>query len=228
MKREELEAIKRRVEAATPWEEEWRVLEKYPDYEISNFGRVRTKLRKGNHKQKCGQKYRLLKLVTSPRGYQSVSLPINGSYRHCRIHTLVMVAFCGPRPSGLETAHLNGDPSDNRLSNLIYCTHRENESHKKLHGTNLGQRNSNAKLLGWQVAEIKYLASRAIPQGKIAELFGISHKDVSQILCGRTWKDISARTDVPALVAEVERLRDALLSMKDCFNEKQIREALEE
>lgn len=110
-----------------------------------------------------------------------------------------------------EVAHLNGDKLDNRLENLKYCTHKENEQHKIKHGTNgAGERNASAKLQGWQVSEIKYLADKSVPQGKIADLFGISHKHVSEILSGQTWGNVEARTEVPALIAEVRRLREVL------------------
>src|SRR5699024_1854139 len=140
----------------------------------------------------------------------SVSLPNeSGAYSTRAIHGLVLLSFVGPCPEGKEVAHLNGDAADNRLSNLAYVTPRENERHKFSHGTDArGERNPSANLQGWQVAEIKYLSSKSVPQGKIAQLFDISHKQVSAILQGQTWKDQLARIDVPALVAEVERLTD--------------------
>lgn len=204
----ELEEIKARAEAATPgpWEENWKPIPVALNYEVSDFGNVRSKLKKGNHRNKVGQEWRLLS-QSSDRGYRSVSLPVAGHYRRQFVHRLVLLSFIGPCPDGMEVAHLNGNPSDNRLENLKYCSHKDNESHKKAHGTcPIGESNGQSVMQGWQVAEIKYLASKSVPQGKIASLFDISHKLVSAILTGSGWVSTPARTDVPALVAEVEEL----------------------
>jgi hypothetical protein len=46
-----------------------------------------------------------------------------------------MEAFVGLRPKGLETRHLDGDPSNNQLSNLAYGTSSENHLDMVRHGT---------------------------------------------------------------------------------------------
>lgn len=201
-----LAQIRARYEAATegPWEEQWRPAHKAPGYEVSDLGNVRSYLNKGNHKKKHAGHPRLLKLQKKGP-YLTASLPnTHGNYQHFSVHCLVMRAFVGEPPDGTEVAHLNGVGSDNRLSNLVYVSHKENESHKKAHGTDpVGERNSQAKLLGRQVAEIRYLASRGIPQAKIGALFGLDHKAVSEILCARNWGHIDSRPDVLELIARV-------------------------
>jgi hypothetical protein len=199
-----LAQIAQRAEAATegPWVETWKQIPGCDGYEVSDFGNVRSYYRKGNHKEKRSPHPRTLARRDSASGYPSVSLPVDGSYRTRRIHRLVMEAFVGPAPAGMEVAHLNGDRTDARLANLRYVTHQENEAHKAAHGTSgVGERNSGAQMQGWQVAEVKYLAGKSVPQGKIAALFGISHKQVSAILNGRAWADEAARTDIPAMHA---------------------------
>ena len=42
------------------------------------------------------------------------------------VHSLVALAFHGPRPEGLDVAHGNCVKTDNRPSNLRYCTRSEN------------------------------------------------------------------------------------------------------
>lgn len=51
------------------------------------------------------------------------------------VHQLVLEAFVGPIPPGMEVRHLNGDPTDNRLENLAYGTHSENMRDRLAHGT---------------------------------------------------------------------------------------------
>lgn len=47
------------------------------------------------------------------------------------IHQIVLEAFCGPCPDGMEVLHGNGIRTDNRLSNLRYGTRSENECHEQ-------------------------------------------------------------------------------------------------
>lgn len=210
-----LDEIQARADAATegPWEERWVQIPGADGYEVSDHGNVRSYYLKGNHKQKRAQYPRTLTRRARKDGkYPSVSLPTNnGKYETRTIHTLVMLAFEGSCPDGMEVAHLNGDSTDARRANLAYVTHAENESHKVMHGTSMhGEGNNMAQLQGWQVAEIKYLAGKSVPQGKIAELFEISHKRVNAILNGQTWSGTPAREDVPKLVAALRSIEELL------------------
>ena len=42
------------------------------------------------------------------------------------VHTLVALTFLGPRPSGADICHNDGDPTNNRLENLRYDTRTNN------------------------------------------------------------------------------------------------------
>lgn len=44
------------------------------------------------------------------------------------VHTLVMLAYVGPRPEGYEVDHIDKDKLNNNLSNLRYLTIRENRA----------------------------------------------------------------------------------------------------
>lgn len=52
-----------------------------------------------------------------------------------RAHVLVAEAFIGPRPSGYDVCHNNGDRMDNRAANLRYDTHSANALDMIKHGT---------------------------------------------------------------------------------------------
>lgn len=64
-----------------------------------------------------------------------VMLYLNGRNHARTIHALVMLTFVGPCPEGLEIRHLDGDATNNALSNLVYGTHSQNEYDKVRHGT---------------------------------------------------------------------------------------------
>lgn len=53
----------------------------------------------------------------------------NGTKSLTYIHRLVMIAFVGIYPGKKYVNHKNGIKSDNRLSNLEWCTHQENIRH---------------------------------------------------------------------------------------------------
>lgn len=116
--------------------EQWRPIPNCPGYEASDRGRIRSVTRRVSTQQ--GEKtYRGKLLRITPTGnYLRVAVKANsGRYHTKRVHSLVLAAFVGPRPIGMEARHLNGDPSDNRLSNLEWSTHRTNVRDKRQHGT---------------------------------------------------------------------------------------------
>lgn len=59
----------------------------------------------------------------------------SGKAQSCYVHTLILSAFAGPRPEGLVTRHLDGNPANNARSNLAYGTYSENQQDSIRHGT---------------------------------------------------------------------------------------------
>ncbi len=57
---------------------------------------------------------------------------IRGS--HYPVHRLMLETFVGPRPEGYICRHLDGDPTNNHLSNLCWGTPRENYDDTIRHG----------------------------------------------------------------------------------------------
>jgi len=99
-------------------------IEKHPDFDIyvSTSGAV------------FNSKMVLKKLSTRYDGYLVTSVGGRGIPIR-RVHHLVLETFVGPCPEGMETRHLNGDPSDNRLENLAWGSREDQISDQKKHGT---------------------------------------------------------------------------------------------
>jgi hypothetical protein len=108
-------------------DEQWRSVPGYPDYEVSNLGFVRS--------WKSGAA-RIMSRRPDGKGYPRVGLSTNGVVTERNIHQLVVEAFVGPRPDGMEVRHLDGDPMNCTLPNLEYATHAINMADTVRHGTN--------------------------------------------------------------------------------------------
>jgi hypothetical protein len=126
---------------ATP--EEWRPVVGYGGiYEVSNHGRVRSLERLVPHCQ-GGQRRisaRMLKLtVSSTTGYRVVNLRDAAGGRPSSlqsVHRLVLAAFAGPCPPGMEACHNDGDKINNHVSNLRWDTQSANNIDTVNHGGN--------------------------------------------------------------------------------------------
>lgn len=119
--------------------EHWRPVVGYEGlYEVSDRGSVRslkrTIIRSDGRPRTCPGV--VLKPAVRPDGHIQVNLSRGGEYRTRRVHQLVMEAFAGPRPDGMEVCHNDGDPTNNHLFNLRYDTQSENARDVVRHGRN--------------------------------------------------------------------------------------------
>lgn len=115
-----------------------------------------------------------------------------GKGRHQLVHRLVLTAFVGPCPDGMEACHNNGSPTDNRLCNLRWDTRRANQADKVLHGRSLrGDRNPLAKLQPSDIRRIRDLSREGVTGREIARRLNVTPANVSSILKGKTWNHIS-------------------------------------
>lgn len=102
--------------------EEWKEIAGFPGYEVSNTGKVIT------HHWLNTDETKELK-PSKHLGYLQVVLCKNGTQKTKRIHRLVAEAFI-PNPSNLkEVNHIDGDKENNHVSNLEWCTRKENMNH---------------------------------------------------------------------------------------------------
>jgi hypothetical protein len=103
-------------------------------YEVSDHGRVRTVERFITYpsKSRITTSGRLLpsqirKQYCRPNDHPTVGLVRPGEKRRTfDVHRLVLEAFVGPRPEGMEACHWNDIKTDNRASNLRWDTRSEN------------------------------------------------------------------------------------------------------
>jgi hypothetical protein len=127
--------------------EEWLPVRGYEGmYEVSNLGRVRSLQRaflRNSHP--ITVKARILRLGSGKNGYLLAYLCRDGIRWTTTVHSLVIDAFSGPRPTGYDVCHENGDRHDNRAINLRYDTRSGNLLDQRTHGTNVNASKTHCK-----------------------------------------------------------------------------------
>lgn len=72
---------------------------------------------------------RKLKPFQNERGYDMISVSINGKKRTLKIHRLVALHFLPPVDGKQQVNHKDGNKQNNCLENLEWCTNAENNKH---------------------------------------------------------------------------------------------------
>jgi len=107
--------------------EVWETIPGYSGmYMASDLGNIKSCERYVKHSKGGFQILResILKKTTVKSGYQTVALSVNGKPKTKLVHRLVISAFLGT--SELVVDHIDTNKSNNSLSNLRYCTQRDN------------------------------------------------------------------------------------------------------
>lgn len=168
--------------------ESWLPYPGWPGYEVSDVGRVRSSwgagkvpgVGKGTRSMGCP--WWILAPGTLKSGHQSVSLTKDRKTKSVRVHQMVMQAFVGPCPLGLEVCHNDGNPANNVLSNLRYGTQSSNQIDRVRHG-----RHPIAKLKPEDIPVILERILNGEKGYKIAADYHVSPGTISLIRNGKLW-----------------------------------------
>ena len=152
--------------------ERWLPIPDYPDYEISDYSRVRS------HK---GVSPRILKYAVDKNGYHCYHLINDQGPKNFKAHFLVALAFIGPRPEGMLVRHKDGVPSNNHFNNLEYGTSLDNKADCIAHGTH------GRKLTERKVKVIRGLRRAGFTVKRLAEIFSVNTNTIVRINRRHTW-----------------------------------------
>lgn len=163
--------------------DELRPIPGLPGYLASRRGSVFSMIKQGSATKQRDRAYRL-----RTKRNKSGHLRVYARNRYHLVHRLVLLAFVGPCPQGMECCHGDGNPENNNVENLRWGTRSENVADMIRHGTHV----CNAKLSYAKAMGILDRINSGMSQREVAAQFGVSQPTVSAVVCGKRWSVRSA------------------------------------
>ena len=157
-------------------------------FEVSNLGNIRRTESK-----------KILKYHIKKNKYISINISC-GSRKDMitlRLHTAVLESFCGINKDKPQVNHIDFNPSNNKLSNLEWCTASENIKHsytKTESNRPKGEKRKGSKL---KEKDVVFIKQNYIPRDKVfggralAKQFNVCHTVIQDVLLKLTWKHIA-------------------------------------
>lgn len=170
----------------------FRVIQGFPRYAIDENGTILSVCsRNGRGNDRPWKNATRVKPAKDSDGYYIVTLCQDGHKQTVSIHTRVLKTFVGPCPDGMVCRHLDGNQTNNNVSNLAWGTPRENSQDMILHGTsNPGEKHGMVKLTEEDVLQIRERYANGETQTAIAKDFPVTQSSISLIVLRRKWKHI--------------------------------------
>lgn len=164
-------------------QEEWRQIKDWEGiYEVSNLGNVKRVCKAS------GTKTGFIKPWISTTKYYVVSLTKNNTKKKYKVHRLVAQAFLMNQENKGDVNHIDNNRLNNNLSNLEWCTRKENMQHASRCGRmTKGEQQHNSKLKEHQVIEI--IKSNLKPK-ELAAIYGVQDRHILRIKAGERWAHI--------------------------------------
>lgn len=171
----------------------WARITDFPDYAISDLGRVMRLTSRG--KAKAGH---ILTASPITKGYLQLKLQRDGESFPRRVHRLVAQHHI-PNPfEKPEVNHRKADKTHNVSTNLEWATGEENHRHASVHrlravhtGKQIcGSRQHCAHFTEHDVAVIRDRVMRGERQTDLSGEYRVSDSAISAIVNGKTWKHV--------------------------------------
>lgn len=160
------------------------------NYKVYEDGRVQ---RVSSDNKMCASAYigRFLIPEVTKNGYNRVTLCRHGKTKRFQLHRLVALVHL-PNPENLPVInHIDGNPSNNHVNNLEWCTYSHNEQWSYDHlgkQASHGEEHYQAKLTIEKVKEIRKIINPKFTE--IANEYGVNKYTIQDAYYKRTWKHV--------------------------------------
>lgn len=165
--------------------EEWRPIEGWDSYLVSNFGRVKSL------KNCRGCAVKILRPCLNASDYLIVNVCKNGKMIARAVHRLVAKAFIPNPDNKPQVNHIDGCKINAYVGNLEWSTAQENTQHSFDTGLNVAQKGENSSLAKLTKEQVLYI--RANPdnlfQKQLAAMFGVCKQTISDVQRGRKYPE---------------------------------------
>ncbi len=158
------------------------------DYRAGSDGNIYSRTRYAGFGRKERVDWYPLRGHTTGKGYQSVSLCHENVKITKHVHRLVCMAFHGmPTHPSLQVRHLDGNPANNRPSNLRWGTQEENWADREAHGRGMrGEKHHAAKLSDAEREHLRWAIARGLCSRRhAARCLGMSASSISSAVLSR-------------------------------------------
>lgn len=169
---------------------------KYPGYAFGSDGSIWSCRRVGSKKHEYSNTWRRLKGCVTKRyksGYVFVAVrSVDDRLRKTRsAHSLILEAFVGPRPTGMEACHNDGDGLNNSIQNLRWDTPASNTNDKLKHGVLAkGESLPHSKLSRRIVLRLRSLPIEKFDATEEAKRYGVSEPTIYRARSNTTWRHV--------------------------------------
>ena len=154
---------------------QWKAVRDYPRYEISNDGKVLSKIGKP----------KILRPGTNQFGYQYVLLTNNEGRKIKLVSRLVAEAFLPtPKEGQTDVDHISGEKLKNSVNNLRWSTRQQNIVYAIENGTKHGVKPDD-------LPTVFKLRQLGVTQSKIGEIFDVKQSSIQKILSGVSHRSIT-------------------------------------
>lgn len=176
--------------------EQWKIISDFPQYAVSNYGRVKRVIGiKGQAAGKIISQRLHPNIKYSKCNYPSVRFNINGKTFTRLVHIFVLTAFAGDRPAGMVANHKDGNKENNHIANLEWTTQSENIKHAfrlKLKENKKGVKNPQSKLSYSEAYFVKKLLKDGhLTQKQIGDIFDVHHSTISLIKKRKRYAEVN-------------------------------------
>jgi hypothetical protein len=174
----------------TPPDVRFATIERFPGYRIGSDGTVWSCWTNSGRQT---DRWRQLKFRLGRCDYPTVNIKDAAAGKEVAIHVhrLVLEAFVGPCPDGMECRHLDGSRTNNNVANLCWGTKKENCADTIRHGrTRRGDGVNHSRLHAEQVVEIRAAWAGGASFHGLARRYGVTRRAI-QMICKRlSWNHV--------------------------------------